>query len=1640
MARKKAVLILDPARAGEQLAYVSERAEILHRAGDQLWAAVTDEQVDRFAGQGIVVQVHEEADSVQVPAGTFDPVVAAPEPPADLRAPAPAPGGEGDAYCLVQFVAPADPAWIAAIADLGGIYVQHVPAYAGAFRLAAGLAAAVGALPYVRWVGPYHPAYALGQTLAASPDWLTAPAAGAVVDPARLPSSDQGNVQVSLFDDLRSGDVLATVQATGATVVSDLGYGFVLTADAAAVLRLLRVPGVFAVEAFTPPEPANDRSGVILGTSQVRHVGSVDFLVNLDGAGEIAGVIDNGLDAGVVLPNIHGDLQGRVLQISNLTAPGTPVPDNLPHGTHVTGTIAGNGAGSAGRLRGVAPAAFVIFQGPLPGSALPGLEAAHAAGARVHNNSWGAGDAVTSNRYLAGTSGALDRFCFTHPDSLVVFATHNHERDVLPLGGDGVLDMNRLPPEAAAKNVLAVGATESLRSNDGFADTYRVFFAGRYNHAALAPVAGGAANAFTMSDNADQVGLFSNRGRVRIPIGTGWVKPDLVAPGTNILSLRSSLTPPGPPPGQWFDPATENANLYLLETGTSTAAPQVSGAAVLTRQYYRARFGQLRRPVLLEGVAIPAAPPQPAFVDRPAAAPHADGLVLAWILPALAAEQRHIRAARLTRDLTWLEAAAVQLQPDVGDHPAPALGRHGDHTLLAHRAKDATIRLSSYRRDLTAETGFGTAGTVTLAPPSRQDDARPPALLVAGDEAAVAWPDGGDRLLFQRFDAGTGAPLDAAAASLGPMTHAAPHPYLAHNGAGYAAAWVNHDGATWRLHVRVVEGGTPVGAQPRTVLEQDHDIRDPHLAWDARRSRFVLVWCDGRAHAGGDVYLCFLDPDGAPRGAGAVCVAAPAAATVRRPLVAVHPDGGYALLWEDNTQASHHDVYLTFLDDNGQPDGRIPQDPRDPLARRLVRVSDTPDDTAGYAGVVDGRGVAIAWQSSDEINSDRGGAYALNVTPRGAFQAQADPSTPLVESGRYVNHVLLEHTRPLLRSVSAAWAGGTYFLLRSAPGQFLNELQVLRADADGRPDPAYGPGGARALRTGTSFGQAELHWTGNRLVCATADDFDYLRVWLLGADGTPSAGFGTGGQRTIDPGGMLRPAVSPQLGHVDTPAFRVVVAFGTGFPSADHIRYAVLDGSGHAVVAPRSLAGASGTGRHGWFHFVNSESRSIAAWHRQAGANPTVFVNRFRLDGTAQHATDVRLTALPGESVNAVVAPRPTAVDSTRREYGVAWQYRAGGAQPWEIRFSRLDRNGRATASPPAPAPAVPTGDVPVIFPGAAGWPAGTHAVEPQLVSTFTHEAWASPPAVPPPGTHLPEWSPSYGLAWLGQPTGGGNRTLYFTVLDENGVRALLPQPPPGPPATAPVTQVSRAAVDVQEFRLIWNGRTFRLTWTEVEGTTVRHVQTALTRHGSQAVFEEPSAALLRATLVNGATNILRTGLPNLSQPAPGLTSGYGWGRVNLRQSLAPSPPVTFHVRDDGALGSGRTARYRFSLPPGTALLRATLAWTDPPAAKLVNRLHLRIATPGGAQLYQGNTWRPSPDDRLSRPVPRGTPFQSVHTTEQIVIEHPPPGLFDVEVTAEILPAVAFNQPHAQPYALVFVGSGPELRFGGLPGPPIPVY
>jgi hypothetical protein len=57
-----------------------------------------------------------------------------------------------------------------------------------------------------------------------------------------------------------------------------------------------------------------------------------------------------------------------------------------------------------------------------------------------------------------------------------------------------------------------------------------------------------------------------------------------------------------------------------------------------------------------------------------------------------------------------------------------------------------------------------------------------------------------------------------------------------------------------------------------------------------------------------------------------------------------------------------------------------------------------------------------------------------------------------------------------------------------------------------------------------------------------------------------------------------------------------------------------------------------------------------------------------------------------------------------------------------------------------------------------------------------------------------------------------------------------------------------------------------------------------------------------------------------------------------------------------------------------------------------------------------------------------------VQTFKQVVLANPPAGEYEVEVTAAVFGVDPFNQQNLQPFALVFAGTGPEVRFN-LPLP-----
>ncbi|MER5883228.1 S8 family serine peptidase [Streptomyces sp. NPDC001941] len=237
-----------------------------------------------------------------------------------------------------------------------------------------------------------------------------------------------------------------------------------------------------------------------------------------DGKGVKVAVLDTGVD------ETHPDLAGQQIVEKNFS----DSPDNKDrqgHGTHVASTIAGKGAKSGGKYKGVAPGARII-DGKVLGDTGSGAESdivvaidwAVSEGADVVNLSLGGPDSP-------GTD-PLEESINRHTEAdgvLFAIAAGNEGPGAGTVGSPG-----------AADGALTVGAV----------------------------------------DSADKTASFSSRGP---RVGDGAIKPDVTAPGVDITAASA----PGSAIAKEYG---ENPEGYVTISGTSMATPHVAGAAALLKQ------------------------------------------------------------------------------------------------------------------------------------------------------------------------------------------------------------------------------------------------------------------------------------------------------------------------------------------------------------------------------------------------------------------------------------------------------------------------------------------------------------------------------------------------------------------------------------------------------------------------------------------------------------------------------------------------------------------------------------------------------------------------------------------------------------------------------------------------------------------------------------------------------------------------------------------------------------------------------------------------------------------------------------------------------------------------------------------------
>jgi subtilisin family serine protease len=290
-------------------------------------------------------------------------------------------------------------------------------------------------------------------------------------------------------------------------------------------------PDIIHIKKYVSPEVLNAEAAQVVG---IRGLSDENLLTNdlpagLEGEGEIVGVGDTGISQHPAF--MDPTFNDKVIA----TKPDSFWEDNHGHGTHVSGTILGTGAGhpsGSTRYKGMAPKAKLVSQKFLYGTYNYEFNElfgeAYSLGAKVHNNSWGYYSYTIDGDYNQN-SVDIDDFLWNNRDFTIVFAAGNCRND----------DMYSINPDPTGSSLDWDGAAKNN-------------------------VVSGACRNRKPGYNENYIAYFSSIG----PTHDGRIKPDVVAPGNY---LESCKRPSG----------------YVTMSGTSMAAPVTTGSLALIREYYK---------------------------------------------------------------------------------------------------------------------------------------------------------------------------------------------------------------------------------------------------------------------------------------------------------------------------------------------------------------------------------------------------------------------------------------------------------------------------------------------------------------------------------------------------------------------------------------------------------------------------------------------------------------------------------------------------------------------------------------------------------------------------------------------------------------------------------------------------------------------------------------------------------------------------------------------------------------------------------------------------------------------------------------------------------------------------------------------
>ncbi len=180
----------------------------------------------------------------------------------------------------------------------------------------------------------------------------------------------------------------------------------------------------------------------------------------------------------------------------------------------------------------------------------------------------------------------------------------------------------------------------------------------------------------------------------------------------------------------------------------------------------------------------------------------------------------------------------------------------------------------------------------------------------------------------------------------------------------------------------------------------------------------------------------------------------------------------------------------------------------------------------------------------------------------------------------------------------------------------------------------------------------------------------------------------------------------------------------------------------------------------------------------------------------------------------------------------------------------------------------------------------------------------------------------------------------------------------------------------------------------------------------------EPSAALLKALLINGAVPLEGIDLCTSQNVEPIPNMKQGWGRIHLDNALYFSGDNrrlrVWDVRNANGLKTGEFIEYYLYVSSNSVPLKVHLVWTEPQSnalalINLINNLDLEVISPSGT-LYKGNVFSNGQSTT-------GGSADVLNNVEGFVLNNPEVGTWKLRVKGAAIPGNGVS--NRQGYALV---------------------